>query len=66
MRRELREELAAELYASKITVTKVAKILKLTREQTSRILNGKSGTTFDNWEKIAKLVKKRFVLEDVD
>jgi transcriptional regulator with XRE-family HTH domain len=64
VKKELREELAAELYANKITTTHVAKILGVSRGQASRILNGRSDTSFENWEKIAALCGKVFYLKD--
>jgi plasmid maintenance system antidote protein VapI len=64
VRKELRQELKVELYARGIKIKTVAEYLGLTRTQVSRILNGHNDTTSDNWEKIAKLVKKKFVLED--
>ena len=65
MRDDMREELRTDLYKRRISVTSVARFLGLSRVQVSRILNGESDTTFDNWEKIAALVDKRFMLEKV-
>lgn len=60
----MREQLRTDLYRKRISVTSVGAHLGLSRVQASRILNGESDTTFDNWEKIAALVGKRFALEE--
>jgi transcriptional regulator with XRE-family HTH domain len=65
MRNSIREELRLALYSKKISITRVGEYLGVSRVQASRILNGESDTTFDNWEKIASLVGKVFVLEDM-
>lgn len=59
----MREQLRLDLYQRRIKVKDVAEHLGLSRVQTSRILNGESDTTFDNWEKIAALVDRRFTFE---
>ena len=64
VRDDLREELRTGLYQKRISVTSVGKHLGISRVQASRILNGESDTTFDNWEKIAALTGKRFTLEE--
>ena len=64
VRDDMREALRTSLYQKRISVTSVGTHLGVSRVQASRILNGDSDTTFDNWEKIAALAGKRFTLED--
>jgi plasmid maintenance system antidote protein VapI len=65
VRDDLREEIRLDLFAKRISNKHVALELGVSEEHVSRILNGKSDTTPDNWDKIGSLVGKRLVWENL-
>ena len=64
VRADIRRQLRLALYDRRISITEVGRQIGLSRGQVSRILNGTGETSFENWEKIAKLAGKRFELVD--